>query len=1169
MPKSVQSVDQLLKPTTRFLRSVYLERDFHDENALTGYILTKHSREALERIVSGLKPSSGHRAWRITGNYGAGKSSFALLLAHWLAGNSNVLASEVQSQIPYSRILHKKPNVMPVLVTGSREPLSTAIARGIIAAASPLCTTGRPPSFLTIMKKLVEKQSDDESNDEKVISAIESATKYIVEKGISSGLLLIIDEMGKFLEYAALHPEYQDIYLLQRLAETASRSLDTPICIIALLHQGFQEYAHSLTEPAQREWEKVAARFEEILFDQPLEQLTTLIGAALNVRLDKLPKRLKQGATSAMQRIIDVGWFGSKATCSGLVDHAPSVFPLHASVLPVLSRFFRRFGQNERSLFSFLMSNEPFGLQAFTERSLQGDPFFRLHHFYDYVRCNFGHRLMLRSYRTHWNMIDSMIQTFVPSSPGELEILKTVGMLNLLDADDLRATEDVVLHSIASSGDDENRLQTVASLTRLRSSKGALYQRGRAGDLSLWPYTSVNLELAYERAMKAISSSMNVSTRVGRYLETRPIVARRHYIETGNLRYFDVKYITISELHAGFQERDRHSDGLIVLPLCESEEEYQQAIAFAMSEEVSELEEVFIAVPPPLHNLAGVIAEVERWEWITRNTPEIANDRYAFEEVSRQRRAAVSTLESRIGSFLGLHQFSSETSLECYHKGLLLSVKSGRDMLEYISNICDDLYDQAPVIKNELVNRHFLSSAATAARMRLIERILEYPSEPLLGMDPDKKPPEMSMYLSLLKGANLHRNYGDYWGIGPPEQENDPCSIRPTWDAIETLLLHQPDARISLPELASALRHPPYGVRDGIIPVLLAVYFVANRDRVAFYEDGSFCPTMHREEFMRLIRAPETFEIQYCHSDGVRTEVLQKAYQLISDGSLITDNPAVLDVVRPICIFVAELPEYSRRTRKLSDISIAVRNAILNAKDPTRLLFYELPKACECLPIRKSEHESYLRPNTIQFIDRLRTSFSELRMAYTQLLDRIGQQLSIVLDLPNNPLELRSQIMNRTALIQQDLVEAQLKAFSTRLLDTNLTSMKWLESIGSYLARRPPSKWTDTDEGHFQHELAIIGTRFSRVESMLFIDRNIAFDPSRMRIIMTRSDGRERDRIVRIDHEQEAAVAEIETSLMELLSSKGNICLTAMTRVLWKTITEIDEDNEQEDTTHS
>ncbi len=36
------------------------------------------------------------------------------------------------------------------------------------------------------------------------------------------------------------------------------------------------------------------------------------------------------------------------------------------------------------------------------------------------------------------------------------------------------------------------------------------------------------------------------------------------------------------------------------------------------------------------------------------------------------------------------------------------------------------------------------------------------------------------------------------------------------------------------------LRRPPYGVRDGLIPLLLAVFAIAHEKDLAFYKDGTF-----------------------------------------------------------------------------------------------------------------------------------------------------------------------------------------------------------------------------------------------------------------------------------------------------------------------------------------
>jgi len=284
LSSAAKTLSELLRPQARFTRSVHLERDFRDSDALSGYVLTDHSRDALTRIASGLRQSSGQRAWRITGNYGSGKSSFALLFAHWFAGHNRTLPSSVRSRIPYKNITGKAPHVVPVLVTGSREPMGLAVARGLLDACAPLYASGRPPSFLSQLRRLVESWDPNDPHDEEVIGILVAASRQIVGNRKGSGLLLVLDEVGKFLEYATLQPERQDIYLLQRLAETASRSKDAPFFVVALLHQGFHEYAHSLSVVTQREWEKVAARFEEVLFDQPLEELAMLIQAALHLR---------------------------------------------------------------------------------------------------------------------------------------------------------------------------------------------------------------------------------------------------------------------------------------------------------------------------------------------------------------------------------------------------------------------------------------------------------------------------------------------------------------------------------------------------------------------------------------------------------------------------------------------------------------------------------------------------------------------------------------------------------------------------------------------------------------------------------------------------------------------------------------------------------------------
>src|SRR5438045_5924149 len=120
-------ISSVLHFERRFLRSIQLERDYKDPTSLAGYVVTSQIRSYVERLAAGLHQNSGQRAWRITGGYGSGKSSFALLLAHAFGGKESELPPQVRRSIDLSDVQANKINLLPILVTGSREPLSVAV----------------------------------------------------------------------------------------------------------------------------------------------------------------------------------------------------------------------------------------------------------------------------------------------------------------------------------------------------------------------------------------------------------------------------------------------------------------------------------------------------------------------------------------------------------------------------------------------------------------------------------------------------------------------------------------------------------------------------------------------------------------------------------------------------------------------------------------------------------------------------------------------------------------------------------------------------------------------------------------------------------------------------------------------------------------------------------
>lgn len=1144
-------ISDLFQTQTRFLRSTHLERDFTDTSSLQGYVLTDQNKLSLQRIAGGLYPQSGQRAWRITGDYGSGKSSFGLLLAHLFAGKRASLPSHLRDAVDFETIGVPNPQLVPILVTGSREPISVALLRSLNTSLRDICRRGRIPAILYKVEATLGTTAESPVADETVLELVTEANSYIRESAKGSGSIIILDELGKFLEFAALHPDEQDVFFLQKLAETASRSIKEPLFVIGLLHQGFNAYADQLSQSAQKEWEKVAGRFEELLFNQPLDEVAHLVAHALNIRLDLLPGGIFSQARRDMHAVHSMGWYGAVASHTALVEHAPKLYPLHPTVLPVLVRLFRRFGQNERSLFSFLLSNEPFGLRAFSEKHVDTGLFYRIHDLYDYARTTFGHRLSVQSYRSHWKYIDSVIESFPIDDEIGLEILKTVGLLNLLDHNNLLASEDAIVLAVSgSSAVNEQHVRTV--IRDLQKGKRVLYSRGAAGGYCLWPHTSVNLDTAYENAERALGPLNRIAGLIQNYLETRPLVARRHYIETGNLRHFEVRYCAVADLPSSVLFRHETSDGLILVPLGETEEESQAAMQFAISPILAERQEILFAVPRRLSSLGPLVLEVKRWEWIAENTPELNHDPYAAEEVSRQIRASRQMLEKRIQSVVGLQQFSGRTELQWYHQNQQLDIRNSTELLSYLSSVCDEVYDMAPRILNELINRRSLSSAAAAARMRLIERIFEHPNEPLIGMEQAKKPPEMAMYLSVLQQGGLHQKLNGNYAFVEPGQEEDICRLRPALGQIRQILEEQDSKRVNVAEIFVALRQPPFGVRDGLIPLLLAVFVVIHEQDIAFYEDDRFLRHITGFDFQRLIKAPETFEVQYCRRTDVRTDLFSKLLEVVTSETLTTGEAAVLDVVRPLTEFAAQLPAYTHSTRRLNSITQAVRTAVLNTREPATLLLHQLPEACG--------FPSFIADDTKEseivhgFITVLRGALDDLRAAYPELQSRMKETLVKSFGVAGTFQDVRDILANRADSILVTVTDLRLKAFCFRLSDSYLPEVDWLDSLGSFVCAKPPSKWNDLDEIKFHQELPLLCEQFQHVESIVFKVQKSNREGTAMRIAITRADGVEISKVLYVSKSEEPLALRLERQVNALLQQHPQIGLTAAARVILKAL---------------
>lgn len=1104
----------LLRIHPRYLRSVHLECDFSDASSSLGYVLTPLAGKAISRICAGFHSNSTQRAFRITGDYGSGKSAFGLALARISAGYARFLPQEMRSFCGSTRLL-------PHLATGDHEPLGVTVLR----ALGIKVPHGSRPSTSEVLAK---------------------AGKAVVQaraKGFK-GVLLILDELGKNLEYAAQNPESDDIFLLQRLGEEAARSGGQPLVIVVMLHQGVAAYTAGLDTTARREWDKVAGRFEEIIYGQPLEQLVALVAATMNIDISVLPRSVADEARKAMVGAIRSGIYGSSAG-SSLSQLGPKIFPFHPTVLPVLIRAIRRFGQNERSLFSFISASEPMGLQDYIHSEQSEFAPYRVHHLFEYVRQNLLPSITAGNSYTHWGIVDSLLTSTPLGSTEEESVFKSVALLTLLDAPDLPATEEF-LHLALDNGTNQ---RAISKAVNEMKSRGILYERGTARGLCLWPHTSVNLDEAFECGEVATRTRGDNIELLCKQLPPEQIVPRGHYFRSGTLRYGEVQFVPATALTQVLNTQPtlngKGADLNLRVILPASQVQLREA-ENQLREHLKDLSEgLFIAIAQPPTNSTAALSDLVTWKWVQANTPALAGDRYAREEVARQVARAERYFRERLCGLDNL-ELPIAAAMTWFFAAGEVRLKPGRDLLQFLGEQCDRLYRQAPRVLNELINRRFPSSAAVAARTKLVEAMASAPDRPMLGMDGSKRPPEMALYLSILKEGGLHTETENGWVFQLPSAKKDSCRLLPVLQHI-TKLLQKPgiDALVPVPDIFEGLSQLPFGIREGLQPFILAIYLATHHQRVALYEDGTYLPEVGGDVFLRLMKEPRFFHVQYCALDGVRADVFIRLLHLLQIDPRDTTKTDVIDLVRPLTIFISrEIPEHSRKTNNLPATAVAVRRALLEARDPLKLVFTMLPEACGLEPIWK---DGLKAPD--ELAARLRTALHEIQTAYPKLISRLEDSLCAAFDIEIGTPTVRSIIADRAAQLSV-VTDPTLKAFALRLADTALNDRAWIESIANLLARKSAERWTDNDETEFHHQLEIAAGRFKRTELALMVTTK-KLNGNACRIAITKSDGSEVGDLVNWDGMDENRIRPVEAEIQQIFARHGRYGLAAAMRAIW------------------
>ncbi|MEA1052168.1 hypothetical protein U5801_20495 [Lamprobacter modestohalophilus] len=1041
-----------------FSRSINLVRDHASLDLIRHYRPSTRSLDALRRIIQGLEPSASDRALALMGPYGTGKSAFALFVGALFAAPESALrqaaletlnaadpdlAARVRGQ------LSAPGGFLRVQINGLPDSLSRQLMLALASAAEQ----AKLPA--TLVKRLQAVTRAGVPMD-RVLELVEAVRSAWAERG-GAGVLIEIDELGKFLEYESYHPRHREIHLLQLLAEQAAAPTDSPLLLLVMLHQAFEQYGSRLGNRLRDEWQKVQGRFATLPFLEPAEQTLHLIAAALE-RDTPLSPEVRRQITEATARLAD-----DSALPPGLAPSEASAlfeqcYPLHPLTLLILPHLCQKVAQNERTLFSYLASREHFGLRQRLDTLVMGD-WIRPWELYDYFIQNQASGVSDPFTHHRWVEVITALDRFDGNDgqdEGTKRLLKTIGLLNLIGAQrGLKASPTLLAEGLAADTAGHIAHLEAASLIQFRQF---------AQEYRVWQGSDFDLRAALqqalvERPVQSLADTLN------QLQPLRPIVARRAAIENGTLRRYDIAFCARDRWPPS-QRDSQQGDATLWFYLAEPEEHPRLVGAPATD---------VIAVCPFTERLREVVGDWLALQELPRHHAALHQDPVA----QREHQSWLAHAETEAAVLIQTLVEAPEALIWWFGEQPQ-RVRDRRELQQRLSGWMDAVYHQAPLLNNELINRDAPSPSAVSGRKRLLMAMLSASDQDDLGIE--KAPAEKSLYLSLLQETNLHRRVDERLGFFPPTSL-DPCQIRPLWNAISDALGQDGEQQVQLPALYAQLQAPPFGVRLGVLPILLITYLLAHRREVALYQEGAFCANLSLDQAELLCRRPKLFALERYSLSGLRGELFDR--YLSAFVNRIGDDPSLLDIVRPLVRFIARLPEYVLQSTDVSASARKIAKLFRQAKRPGALLFEDLPRACDIRPEDFATND----PAIVEtFLQRLIQHLRELEDAYPALLVAWRQRLvSTLLDGADRTLsEVRQGLAERYQGLERFTPNmSPVAAFVRRLCETGVrTDEAWLESVMTLLGGAPPSKWEDSSSLKACAQLAAFASQIEDLQRL-------------------------------------------------------------------------------------
>lgn len=729
----------------------------------------------------------------------------------------------------------------------------------------------------------------------------------------------------------------------------------------------------------------------------------------------------------------------------------------------------RRFGQNQRSIFGFLNSSEPHGFQDFLSQSADGE-LYGPDRLWDYLRVNLEPSILASPDGHRWAVAAEALERCEALGGDDLHIklLKTIAVIDLFKERSGLVPSAGLLQACFP---DTSHNALEAALSRLDGWSLTIFRKF-LGAHTIYAGSDFNIEQATRDALDEIDELDfdELKTLAGLH----PILAKRHYHETGALRWFDVNVVPLSGL-VEFAEKLKPENGaighfLLAIPTeGEQQDQADKLCQKAARYSGDDKGDIVVGISKQSWAVVPMARELFALDSVNNDHPELTGDPVARREVTARLAALQALLEAELNK-----AFDNASWFRKNHQKKPLRQA---DLNIVASELADRRFPDAPRLHNELLNRQKPSSNAITAQNKLLSGMVVNEGEQRLGIE--GYPAEGGLFASILEATGLYARDGRRWRfVSPTLDGTDPCRLAPMWQAAFDHVKNHADRTVPVSELFDLWRKPPFGVKDGLMPILAVAFMQSQRDKLAVYRDGIFRAKFEDVDAEYLAKDPSFIQLRWMDLTDVARRLLSSMADIVRD--LDTTNELVhlepIDVGRGLVSIYDALPKWTTRTMRLSSNAVKIRDLFKRAHDPNQFLFDDIPAMLgEDVSVAKED-------DLLRIVGSVREGLEELVQTYPSMLHRLRDIMLAELQVPNLSPQSLSELRDRAENIRQLAGDFRLDAFVNRLSTFDASDERF-EDIASLAVNKPPRDWVDPDLDQASIELADMAQKFLRAET--------------------------------------------------------------------------------------